>query len=240
MTRIIELARQPKENINSDVPGKYCDTYFRIEGNGYDVRNPWSEKTKTAYDNEVRKIFTTHGWIISESEISGAAARATKGRSNLYLHPQNFSGVCENAEREKLFEAFKNAATFRCSKVDVYEEIHDMSDAQLIALMESKKEIIETELLEEFTTKRRNLYITDVGLFGVNGNVAKRHSVKRLAIDGKKSYGGQDECSVGICLTFVSGIFQQLVYSGKIVTAQTKDGLGYRTAKKGERAKKAS
>jgi hypothetical protein len=240
MITIFGMATLPPKNSNSDVPGKYSDTYFRIEGNGYDARSMWPDAIRASFDEEVKSIFTVQGWIISESDINGAAASATKGRCNLYLHPQNFSGVCENSEREKLFEAFKNATTFRCSRVDVYQEIHDMSDAQLTALLESKKETIEAELLEDFTTKRRNLYITDVGLFGVNGSVAKRHSVKRLAIEGKKSYGGEDECSVGICLTFVSDIFQRLVDSGKIVTAQTKHGLGYRTVKKGERAKKAS
>jgi len=240
MTTIFGFSSLPENNINSEVSGKYSNTYFRIEGNGYGARFTWQENIRVAYDNEVRNIFAAQGWIISESERNGAAVRATKGRSNLYLHPQNFSGVCENAEREKLFEAFKNATTFRCCSVDVYEEIHDMSDAQLNALMESKKEAIEAELLEAFTTKRRNLYVADVGLFGVDGTIAKQHVVKRLAIDGKKSFGGQDECSMGICYTFVNNIFHGLVESGKIVTAKTKYGLGYRTSKKDERAGKTA
>jgi hypothetical protein len=78
------------------------------------------------------------------------------------------------------------------------------------------------------------LYIAEVGFFGVDGKIAKRHSLKRLAIDGKESYGGIDKRTDGICHEFVCGIFEELVNNGKIVTAQTKRGMGYRTAKKGE------
>ena len=134
-----------------------------------------------------------------------------------------------------MLEALKNASTFNCGKVDVYEEIHDMTDEQLTDLLESKREVIKTELLEKLTTKRRNLYVTDIGFFGVCGNIAKEHSVKRLAIDGKESFNGEDECTVGLCNKFVCKIFDELVDSGKIVTAQTKNGLGYRTAKKGDK-----
>ncbi|MCL1842412.1 MAG: hypothetical protein FWF79_01220, partial [Defluviitaleaceae bacterium] len=100
------FARQPDRNINADMPGKYSDTYFRIDKNGYDSsgREDWSESTRTAYENEVSEILTANGWDLQESNRSGAAVTATKGKNFLYLHPQNFSGVCENSEREKLFE----------------------------------------------------------------------------------------------------------------------------------------
>ena len=239
ISAILGMSTLPSENANSDVPGKYSNTHFRIERNGYDGsgRNHWPEHVKVTYEDEVKTIFMSRGWVITEPRSSGSAASAEKGRSNLYLHPQDFSGVCENAERVRLLAALLTAGTFICTKVDVYEEIHDMSDEQLVNLLENKREVIETELLEAFTTKRRNLLYTDIGFFGVDGKVAKRHSVKRLAIDGEKSFGGKDDRSDGICHKFVSDIFNELVSVGKIVTSQTKHGLGYRTAKKGERAK---
>ena len=229
-------------NSNSDVPGKYSDTYFRIGGNGYDGSggNPWPEHIQAVYEDEVREILIAQGWTVIGSKRSGSASTTTKDRNYLYLHPQSFSGVCENKERKTLFEAFKAAKTFVCRRVDVYDEIHDMTDIQLSELLQSKREAIKFELLEAFTTKRRNLYFADVGFFGVDGKVAKRHSLKRLAIDGKKSYDGVDECSDGICHTFVSGIFQELVSAGKIVTAQTKSGKGYRTAKNSDLIKKTA
>jgi hypothetical protein len=112
-----------------------------------------------------------------------------------------------------------------------------MSDDELAILLESKRDAIESDLLDALTTKRRNLYVTDVGFFGVTGRIAKRHSVKRLAIDGKQSYGGEDERTEGICHRFVISIFDELINSGKIVTGKTKSGTGYRTAKQDKRAK---
>jgi len=239
---VFGLGTLPDKNINFDVPGKYSDTYFQINGNGYDSsgRTPWQEHIKAAYNDELKSLFTFHGWDFHEPEMNAAAARVTKGRSNLYLHPQNFSGICENAERAGLLEAFQTAKTFVCTGVDVYDEIFDMSDDELAALLESKREAIESELLEAFTTKRRNLYITNLGFFGVNGKIAKRHSIKRVAIDGKKSRDGKDDCTNAICFEFVSGIFDELVSVGKIVAAQTKDGAGYRAAKKGDRVNKSA
>jgi len=230
------FARLPDKNINADIAGKYSDTHFRIGKNGYDGsgREDWNENTRIAYENEVSEILTANGWDVHKSERSGVSSTATKGRNHLYLHSQDFSGVCENFEREKLFEAFKDAETFDCRSVDVYREIFDMTDEELTELLNSARETIENELLEAFTTKRSNLYISSVGYFGVDGNVGKRHSVKRLAIDGKNSHNGEDRRTDGICATFASDVFKSLVDSGKIVSSNTKSGIGYRSANKKE------
>ena len=238
---VIGLGAMPEKNRNSDVRGKYSKTYFRIEGNGYYANGsmPWPEHIKASFLREVEDIFAAQGWVVTKSERNYVSSTATKGRSSLYLHPQNFRGVCENAEREFLLETLRDAKTFVCGRVDVYAEIHDMTDEQLEELLQSKRNIIESELLEAFTTKRRNLYITDIGFFGVDGKIAKRHSIRRLAIDGEKSHIGQDDRTDVICYTFVSGIFEELVRSKKIVTAQTKNGLGYRTTRKSDLMKYA-
>jgi len=226
----------PERHKNADVQGIYSDTHFRIGKNGYDGsgRTAWEESVKNAYQIEVNDILTAQGWTIVESDRTSTSPTAIKGKNFLYLHPQDFSGVCENTERENLFKAFQNAKTFSCQTVDVYREIHDMTDEQLTEKLNSEREIIEKELLEALTTKRSNLYITDVGYFGVCGNVAKQHSVKRLAIEGKKSFHGEDDTTDGICTTFVSDIFKSLVNEGKIVSSNTRHGTGYRTANKKE------
>ena len=240
MTTIINIGGQSARNENSDVQGKYSNTHFRISRNGYDGsgKTEWNEHNKTSFINEVRGIFTAHGWLWTESERSCVSPTATKGRSSLYLHPQDFSGVCENSEREALFDAFQKANSFLCNTVDVYAEIHDMSDEQLAELLRSKKDVIESELLEVFSTKRSNLYISDIGFFGADGKVSKRHSIRRLAIDGQKSAGGQDCRTEGLCHEFVSGIFMELVDKGRIITAPTRSGTGYRTVKNNERKHK--
>ena len=230
------FARLPDSNINADVAGKYSDTHFRISKNGYDSsgRTEWEENTRIAYENEVNAILGANGWTVHKSERGGVSSTATKDRNFLYLHPQDFSGVCENAEREKLVEAFKNAETFACTTIDVYREIFDMTDEELTNTLENARETIENELLEAFTTKRSNLYISAIGSFGADGNVGKRHSVKRLAIEGENSQHGVDRRTEGICAAFASDVFKSLVDSGKIVSSKTKNGIGYRSANKKE------
>ena len=230
------FAKLPDRNINADVAGKYSNTHFRIRKNGYDSsgRTEWEANTRIAYENEVSEILEANGWDVHKSLRSGVSSTASKGRNHLYLHPQDFSGVVENSEREVLFEAFKNADTFLCETVDVYREIFDMTDEELTENLNNAREAIESELLEAFTTKRSNLYFSEVGPFGLDGKIGKKYSVERLAIEGKRSHHGVDRRIDGICATFAGEVFQSLVDSGKIVTSQTKNGIGYRSANKKE------
>jgi len=209
-----------RENANSDVPGRYSNTFFRITGNGYNTDN-WNEITGKAYQDEICEILTSNGWTIHEPSMSAASPTASKGRSHLYLHPQNVSGVCENSEREQLFEALQTAASFTCSTVDAYREIHDMSDEQLLKNLNNERETIAQELLTVYTTKRSNLYIS------ASPNYS---TIKRLAIDGKDGRHGIDRRTETICQDFVDGVRQSLLDSGRLVSSQTKGGIGYRAA----------
>ena len=217
--------------------GKYSDVHFRIRKNGYDGsgHTEWNTEQREKYCTEVETIFISHGWIINKGrECDCVAATATKGKSSLYLHPQDFSGVCENTERERLFASFHDAVTFECELVNIYKEVFNMSDEQLIEKLERERDIIKQEILEVLTTKRKNLYICDTGYYGMCGNIGIEHAVKRLAIEGKSSFNGIDDTTEGICVTFANNIFQKLIEYGKIVSGNTKYGIGYRTAKPDE------
>jgi len=232
--------KRQEDNKHSERPGKFSNTYFRIDKNGYDGsgREAWPLHIRLAFVDEVRKIFAAHGWTIAEPSVTNGCDTATKGRSHLYLHPQNFSGVCKNSERATLYEAFAKATTFVCRAVDVYEEIHDMTDEQLVEHLNGKRDVIEAGLLVEFTTKRRNLFITSPNLQGAVGNISKQHCRKRLAIDGKTSRYGIDDRTAGICYEFTYEAFSALVANGNIVIGKTRHGLGYRTATAADLAKK--
>jgi len=221
------FAQPSSQNTNSDVPGKYSDTYFRINGNGYNTGdwNDWSENKSKVFQDEVNDILINQGWTIHEPSMSAASPTATKGKNHLYLHPQNFSGVCENAERVRVYEALQAGTTFACSSVDVYREIYDMSDEQLLENLNNEKEAIEQDLLQFYTTKRSNLYVTTEPSYNV---------IKRLAIEGKHGRDGVDGRTQGICQNFVGEVKQALVDSGKLKTSQTRNGLGYRAANEAE------
>jgi len=140
-----------KTNSNSTIPGKYSDTYFRINTKAYCPQNGWNNNLKSAYEAEQYAIFKAHGWNIEEPTMSVSSMTAVKGRNYLYLHPQNYSGVCENDERTRLMEAFSLATTFSCQRVDVYHEIFDMTDEQLDTKLNAEIETITSAILKAFT-----------------------------------------------------------------------------------------
>lgn len=218
-------------NLNVNIKDKYSNTYFRIGNNGYQFNGDWDETTMKAFEEEKAKILNKLGWSISPLKNLRTIAIATKGKSSLYLHPQNFSGVCENSEREILQNAFNDAQFFKCTGIDVYDEVFDMSDDMYLDKLEEQKEAIEADLLELFTTKQSNLYIN---LQAVEEKISSKYSIKRLAISEAPSYNGLDSRTKDICSSFVSDVVDELINSGKLVSSRTKRGLGFRAATKDE------
>ena len=226
----------PRRNTNFDVPGLYSCTYFRIKGvpgTTFDEsgRKISSIEVSLSFEKEVREILESQGWTILESEMDGTAPRAIKGKSNLYLHPANFSGVCENAERESLFEVLKTASTFSCDIVNAYEEVHDMTDEQLMSHLQTIRLTVENDLLQALTTKRRSAYFSHTGVAGIVASIASGYKIKRLAIEGRRSHGGKDDTSPEIVNAFVSSVLTELINHGRVKASLTKNGSVYRTAR---------
>jgi len=232
--------QKSRDNEHKGESGYYSNVYFRIGRNGYTgqgwsderiIDGKWVSERRHKFSEEAGQLFTVNGWSIKNDGQDYVCATATKGKSSLYLHPQSFSGVCENAEIEAVAIFLTDANTFQLRTVDIYEEIYNMPDNTLQGKLNCERAIIQQELLGRFTTKRSNLYIT-----GTNPieSISKLHNVKRLAINGKRSFNGVDRTTDDICLTYVLDVFQELLDGGKFVTVKTKNGPGYRTAKKVE------
>jgi hypothetical protein len=104
----------------------------------------------------------------------------------------------------------------------MYEDIFDITDEEYINILEAKRSDIENDILEGYKTKRSNLYIT--------GNtplsrVIDKYRIKRLCHHvGVYSNDNID-------YKFIEGIFNELVKTNKIITADTRNGIGYRTAR---------
>jgi len=229
--------RQPSgDNPHKGESRYYSNVYFRINKNGYTgqgwsdekmIHGKWVSTLRQAFSDEVERLFSTHGWTFHNSGRDCVCDTITKGRNSLYLHPQNFSGVCENSEIETIRGFLTGADTFMLQAVDIYEEIYDMSDAELTAKLDAEREMIRSEILATYVTKRRNLFVDGTGPVM---SIGRRHGVKRLAIANKSSHNGIDNCAVGICQSYAAGVFQELLDSGAIVSGKIKNGTGYRTS----------
>jgi hypothetical protein len=237
------IFRQPsRDNPHKGKSGYYSNVHFRIDKNGYTgqgwsdekkIGNEWVSELKQAFADEIKSLFTAHGWTFHNSERNCICATVVKGKSNLYLHPQDFSGVCENGEIETVRGFLTGADTFMLRAVDIYEEIYDMSDAELTAKLDSEREMIRSEILAAYVTKRRNLFVDGAG---PALSIGRRHGVKRLAIANRRSYSGVDDCTDGICQNYAANVFQELLDSGAIVSGKIKNGTGYRSVPKGKAA----
>ena len=197
---------------------EYRETYFRIRSR-YRHSSGWPDKdAEHAFRDESRRLFQTAGWELHPArEDSGSSDTVTKGQQDLYLHPMNFSGVIRTDEIPQIQELLKNANTFRCDGVDCYERYWELADEEYLAQLESKREEITQAILERYQTKRKNLYVTGSAVL----SIAKKFSVHRLCDKDEKN---------NLANRYVEELVEQLIQEGQLVTAETKNGLGIRTA----------
>lgn len=193
----------------------YRMVYLRIQCNGYDPRSSGSDDL-TAFRNESRQLFQELGWTLHEGG-NGISDTVTKGCQDLYLHPQSFSGMLDEANIPALQEQLSGAETFRCYAADCYEEYVDMSDEEYQAILESKREEIAAFTLEQYRTKRRKLYIVDCAA----DHIAEHFEIRRLCDKDRQNSVGK---------RFVSELIAQLLQEGRLVAAETSAGTGIRTA----------
>ena len=96
----------------------YRKTYFRINTDGY--MPGWSsEAAGDRFHAECRDLFQTAGWAVHPGH-NGGSDIALKGNQDLYLHPQNFSGVILDSEVQPIRELLAKAKAFQCYHVDFY------------------------------------------------------------------------------------------------------------------------
>jgi len=193
----------------------YRMVYLRIQCRGYDPAGAGNTDL-TAFKAESRQLFQEMGWTLQEGR-NGVCDTVTKDRQDLYLHPASFSGVLDEANIPLLREQLSGAQTFQCCAVDCYEEYLDMSDEEYRNVLEARRDEIAAFILEQYRTKRSNLYIVDP----VAECAAEHFEVRRLCDKDRRNSCGR---------RFVSELIIQLLQEGQLVAAETDCGEGIRTA----------
>ncbi len=195
----------------------YREVYFRIDSayHGYDG---WlADEDKKAFVEDTRRLFQGAGWTLHVNERDGVCDTVTKGLQDLYLHPMNFSGVVSEDEIPAIESLLDKAATFHCRATDRMAIYYEMTDEEYQKHLESKRDEIVKAVLERCKTKRSNLYL--VG--GFTMGIADQFSVKRICDrDGHRNKAYK----------FVSELVDKLIQEGQLITANTKNGPGVRTA----------
>lgn len=105
--------------------------------------------------------------------------------------------------------------------MDFCEEYLDVSDEEYLALLESKQPEITDTILKYCKAKRTYLYRTGPVGMDIAGHAAPR----RIGDKGTPNK---------LAVLFVDGLIGQMIKRGQLVTAETDNGLGIRTATEGE------
>ena len=198
----------------------YRKVYFRLNSS-YKWGSGFSNEESVLFTKETRELFLNDGWTIKESSISNACDEFVKDKQCLYCHPQSISGAVLETNIEKIETLLKNfkGKSFYYSNTDIYEIVFDYDDTQILEILKERRNEIETELLKLLTTKRKNSFVV-VNLF----DFADKFKIKTIT----EHIGSS---SSDINQIYIREILAELINSGKIETAETKHGLGYRTVK---------
>ena len=209
---------------------EYVNAYFRINTPTYDPHKRWNEEDIARFDAESTAVFDALGWIVSEPRSSGGCATVRKGKSHLYLHPQEFSGEVLKNEVAAIAEALTGAKTFSLRWVDLYETVYDMTDEAYIAYLDGQRERIRTEILKSSVTTRRSKFYRD---YDVACHVAAIVRLRRIGEDDGR-HGG-----AGKTANYIIGVIEQLIAEGYLATATSRNGSRLiRTINKAEQKQK--
>lgn len=207
----------------------YKRVYFRIKtpiyysssGVGFQKK-----QDQELFHNTIRDLFLNDGWEIKKEWRSGSCTSVLKDKQDLYLHPQEVTGVVAEGNISHIENLLGSTSIFSFRKTDIYEDVFDITDEEYMNILKSKIDYIEQDLLDAYKTKRSNLYITSSSPIS---NVLDKYRIKRLS-----NFVGVYSNS-NIDWLYVNEIFESLVSKGKIISAKTKSGIGYRTRKDKEK-----
>lgn len=205
---------------------EYIRAFFRVDCPAYVFKGGFPsferEDQRAAFFEEARGVLAAFG----VPEGTGHSSEKLPGMEHLYIHPQNISGVVAKNRVKPIAEELAACKTFSVRWVDLYEDISTMTDEEFRARLYEQKTEIGADILAAYRTKRSNLYIVDNYWSSPLRALADKYTIPRRSCES-----GADE----LCVSVLGEIFDELVAAGAIVSAETKSGTGYRTAKKGEK-----
>ena len=154
-------------NPEQDYGKEYAKVYFNMESEGYCYPSfSFTEEQREKFTDDINRIFSSIGWMCEEPErkLSGVCAIWKKGKSHLYMHPQQFSGEVLKNDIKEVAEALQSGTVFSLRWVDIHETVYDISNEEYKAYLEGKRKDICIDLYDNFGTTRRDkvFYTMDV------------------------------------------------------------------------------
>lgn len=196
-------------NPEQDYGKEYAKVYFNMESEGYCYPSfCFSEEQREEFTDDINRCFSSIGWTCKEPErkLSGVCAIWTKGKSHLYMHPQQFSGEVLKNDIIEVAESLQLGTAFSLLWVDIRETVYDISDKEYRDYLHGKEKNIRADLYSNFVTRRRTKYYYT---YDVVQWLLKKYGLKRIAADNDK-VGNE----------FIMDIIFNMSKSGLIATAR--------------------
>ena len=135
----------------------YKRVYYRIES-GY-MCGGMMDRCKEALE-ELQQQLQDAGWHLDIPYKPGTACpELSLGKSNLYCHPTQVSGIVETSLIKPLEDIFRKGNNYIFRATDIYEDVYDFTWDELKQYhLDRNRQTIELLLLDSFKTKRSNLY----------------------------------------------------------------------------------
>ena len=143
---------KPKTADPAAAKPKYINTYFHIDA-GYVWGEGMDEKACRRFYDEIILLFVRSGWTVVPHEI-GNTVDVVKGKSRLYVHPQELSGPCEESLIEKVKDILRQGKTFTLTRTDRYETLLDLDHDGLMDLYRKSNDKVDPLIIDKFLPYR--------------------------------------------------------------------------------------
>ena len=198
----------------------YCidtPTYHKPEVNKIGFSN---EPERAAFLADCKRIFQDGGWKFENNYV-------VKGKSSLYLHPQQFLGTVHTELFNIVPELIAQAELFHLlpNGMRVMEPVYDITAEQQREYIAAKRPEIEMELLAVFRTSQRKSYHNPRNFLWWD---------IELPIGWKYGLQALDEQVNNAAGHYVDEVFASLIASGQIIQKTINGNPVYRTVMKCE------
>jgi hypothetical protein len=197
---------------------KLVNVYFRLDsGYVWGGDHPGMSKEKEdAFFAEARRLFSEAGYEIKSIKYTKCPG-IVKEFTDLYCHPMDLSGYCEESRIPEIEAILAKGTTFKHRCTDTYKQVYPYNREQEIEYYrQTFHDYIHSSLLSLFTTKRRNLY------------KPQREVIERLAnqirIDTIKHTLGVS-CGDS-CETYIYELYKEMVAKGLLIEGEKPIGAG--------------
>lgn len=202
---------------------EYVNVHFRIDTHKFsDMYGHFdNDNNREEFTKEKVAVFESLGWEIESPQY---CMTITKGKSELYLHPHDFSGIMLKREIKEVAEAIAKAKTFTIRWVDVYKTVYDMSDSDYSSYLKTKRNETRKLLFNMCKTSRRNKYCYR---YEATRKIAVMIQLPRI---GCRSVYDPNP----MALEYVNSVIDEMESEGYLFTAEYNGNEYVRTANKTE------